>query len=157
MSLLRFAAIPLALALVPAIAFAEGSDAAEPDVVVVEEDRGQGVSLTPTAVPPTGTGDAEVRVPEVRVLGQALRDGVGGATPGAGDEVRREVIEKARPATINEVLRQMPGVMVRDEEGMGLRPNIGLRGLDPTRSGKVLLLEDGIPLGFAPYGDNAAY
>ncbi|MBC7944521.1 MAG: TonB-dependent receptor, partial [Burkholderiales bacterium] len=43
------------------------------------------------------------------------------------------------------------------EEGFGLRPNIGIRGLNPTRSTKILLLEDGIPLTFAPYGDNASY
>ncbi|MCA1634220.1 MAG: TonB-dependent receptor, partial [Acidobacteria bacterium] len=41
--------------------------------------------------------------------------------------------------------------------GFGLRPNIGIRGLNPTRSTKVLLLEDGIPLTYAPYGDNASY
>jgi Fe(3+) dicitrate transport protein len=46
---------------------------------------------------------------------------------------------------------------VRDEEGFGLRPNIGIRGLNPTRSTKVTLLEDGIPLVYAPYGDNASY
>ena len=40
---------------------------------------------------------------------------------------------------------------------MGLRPNIGIRGLNPTRSTKVLLLEDGIPLAYVPYGENASY
>ncbi|MDO9206597.1 TonB-dependent receptor domain-containing protein, partial [Methylotenera sp.] len=58
---------------------------------------------------------------------------------------------------INEALRKAPGVVVRDEEGLGIRPNISIRGLNPTRSTKVLLLEDGIPLAFAPYGDNASY
>ena len=46
---------------------------------------------------------------------------------------------------------------MRDEEGFGLRPNIGIRGLNPARSTKVLLLEDGIPLTYAPYGDNTTY
>jgi Fe(3+) dicitrate transport protein len=59
--------------------------------------------------------------------------------------------------TVNEALRKVPGVLTRDEEGFGLRPNIGVRGLNPTRSTKVLLLEDGIPLAYAPYGDNASY
>jgi Fe(3+) dicitrate transport protein len=59
--------------------------------------------------------------------------------------------------TTSEALRKAVGVNVRDEEGFGLRPNIGLRGLNPTRSTKVLLLEDGIPLAYAPYGDNASY
>lgn len=59
--------------------------------------------------------------------------------------------------TATEALRKVPGVNVRDEEGFGLRPNIGVRGLNPTRSSKVLLLEDGVPFTIAPYGDNASY
>jgi Fe(3+) dicitrate transport protein len=68
-----------------------------------------------------------------------------------------EELETARVFTISEALRKAPGVYVRDEEGFGLRPNIGIRGLNPSRSTKVLLLEDGIPLSYAPYGDNASY
>ena len=59
--------------------------------------------------------------------------------------------------TTNEALRKVPGVVVRDEEGFGMRPNISIRGLNPTRSTKVMLLEDGIPLAYAPYGDNTSY
>jgi Fe(3+) dicitrate transport protein len=62
-----------------------------------------------------------------------------------------------RALTVNEALRKVPGVTVRDEEGFGLRPNIGIRGSNPTRSTKVLLLEDGLPAMYAPYGDNASY
>ncbi|MBA2352757.1 MAG: TonB-dependent receptor plug domain-containing protein [Burkholderiales bacterium] len=76
---------------------------------------------------------------------------------GSGDIVTGETLEKSRVFTTNEALRKVPGVHVRDEEGFGLRPNIGIRGLNPTRSTKVLLLEDGIPLTYAPYGDNASY
>ncbi len=57
----------------------------------------------------------------------------------------------------SEALRKVSGVNVRDEEGFGLRPNIGIRGTNPTRSTKILLLEDGVPLAYAPYGDNASY
>lgn len=66
-------------------------------------------------------------------------------------------LAESRVLTVNEALRKLPGVLARDEEGLGLRPNIGIRGLNPTRSSKVLLLEDGLPLTFAPYGDNASY
>jgi Fe(3+) dicitrate transport protein len=76
---------------------------------------------------------------------------------GAGSIIDSAAIDAARPFTINEALRQVPGVFARDEEGFGLRPNLGIRGLNPTRSTKVLLLEDGLPLTFAPYGDNASY
>jgi Fe(3+) dicitrate transport protein len=77
--------------------------------------------------------------------------------PGAVDIVERETLEDANVLTTNEALRKIAGVHVRDEEGLGLRPNIGIRGVNPTRSTKVLLLEDGIPLTYAPYGDNASY
>jgi Fe(3+) dicitrate transport protein len=77
--------------------------------------------------------------------------------PGSGSIIDETDLERARVFTLNEALRQAPGVFVRDEEGLGLRPNIGIRGLNPVRSTKILLLEDGIPLGFAPYGDNAYY
>jgi Fe(3+) dicitrate transport protein len=76
---------------------------------------------------------------------------------GTGATIEQADLVKARVFTVNDALRQVSGVYARDEEGLGLRPNIGIRGLSPTRSGKVLLLEDGIPLGYAPYGDNAAY
>lgn len=77
--------------------------------------------------------------------------------PGSIGIIDAGVLENSRAFTSTEVLRQIAGVNVRDEEGFGLRPNIGIRGLNPTRSTKVLLLEDGIPLTYAPYGDNASY
>ena len=77
--------------------------------------------------------------------------------PGAVSVIGRDTIDTSRANHISEVLRKVPGVNVRDEEGFSLRPNIGIRGLNPTRSSKVLLLEDGLPLTFAPYGDNASY
>ncbi|MER3429341.1 MAG: Fe3+-dicitrate receptor [Pyrinomonas sp.] len=78
-------------------------------------------------------------------------------TPGSVEIIDAKTLESARPFTFSDVLRRVAGVNVRDEEGFGLRPNIGIRGLNPTRSTKVLLLEDGIPFTYAPYGDNASY
>lgn len=77
--------------------------------------------------------------------------------PGSVDVIDTHTLESSRPFTFGEVLRKAPGIHVKDEEGFGLRPSIGLRGLDPNRSAKILLLEDGIPLGHAPYGDTDAY
>lgn len=95
-----------------------------------------------------------VVMPRVDVIGS--RDNLD-AIPGTGDVLNQDVLEQSRVVTTNEALRKVPGVTARDEEGFGLRPNIGIRGLNPTRSTKVLLLEDGIPLAYAPYGDNASY
>ena len=63
----------------------------------------------------------------------------------------------ARVFTVEEALRKVPGIHTRIEDGLGLRPHIGMRGLDPLRSRKVLLLEDGIPFVLAPYGDADSY
>ncbi len=92
--------------------------------------------------------------PVLVVIGERLRLD---KMPGSGVVLGQELLEEARVFTVNEALRKVPGVFARDEEGFGLRPNIGIRGLNPTRSSKVLLLEDGIPLAYAPYGDNATY
>ena len=77
--------------------------------------------------------------------------------PGSGATIEEEDLARTRVLTVNEALRQVSGVFPRDEEGLGLRPNIGVRGLSPTRSSKTLLLEDGLPLTYGPYGDNATY
>lgn len=77
--------------------------------------------------------------------------------PGSVDIIGRDVLDSSRVFTTSEALRKAAGVTVREEEGFGLRPNIGIRGVNPTRSTKVLFLEDGIPLAYAPYGDNASY
>lgn len=76
---------------------------------------------------------------------------------GAVNVLQQKDLFQSHVFNTNEALRKIPGVNVRDEEGFGMRPNIGIRGMNPTRSTKTLLLEDGIPLSYAPYGDNASY
>jgi Fe(3+) dicitrate transport protein len=95
-----------------------------------------------------------IRLPAVEVIGTAASLT---RIPGSGLILRGGVLEQSRPVTLTEVLRRAAGINVRDEEGLSLRPNIGTRGLNPTRSTTVLLLEDGIPFTLAPYGDNASY
>ena len=58
---------------------------------------------------------------------------------------------------INRVLRKVAGVYLREEEGYGLFPNISLRGVDPGRSGKVSIMEDGLLTAPAPYSAPSAY
>jgi Fe(3+) dicitrate transport protein len=76
---------------------------------------------------------------------------------GSAHVVDEDFLERWEPDDIHRVLRSVPGVYVRDEDGFGLRPNIGLRGAFSDRSSKVTLTEDGILLKPAPYAAPAAY
>ncbi len=112
-------------------------------------------TLCAQAAAQTGTEEsAERSLPRVDVIGAAS-----GSTnsPGSAQVIDAATLEESRVFNVNEALRKVPGLHVREEEGVGLRPNIGMRGQNPTRSTKTLLLEDGLPLSFAPYGDNASY
>ena len=93
--------------------------------------------------------DITVRATQVAVDAERI--------PGSVEVIGTDLLSSSRVFTFNEALRKATGLNVRDEEGFGLRPNIGIRGLNPTRSSKVLLLEDGMPFTYAPYGDNASY
>jgi Fe(3+) dicitrate transport protein len=76
---------------------------------------------------------------------------------GSGQYINTRTLSKTNQININNVLRNIPGVNVRDEEGYGLRPNIGLRGTPVNRSAKITLMEDGILVAPAPYADPSAY
>jgi Fe(3+) dicitrate transport protein len=77
--------------------------------------------------------------------------------PGSVAVIDQKELERSHVFNFAEALRKVSGVSVREDEGFGNRPHIAIRGVNPTRSTKILLLEDGIPFAYAPYGDNASY
>ncbi|HKP57608.1 MAG TPA: TonB-dependent receptor [Polyangiales bacterium] len=89
---------------------------------------------------------------EITVVGTRLAK-----TAGAAHVVRSEDLERFEYDDAHAVLLQVPGVYVRQEDGIGLRPNIGIRGGNPDRSKKLTLMEDSVLFGPAPYSAPAAY
>jgi len=128
------------------------------DEQVFEEEEGVAPSEEPSGgQEPKARPDDERPMPELRevTVRYTAEDmfRMGGSAQ-ALDEKKLQTLQYDDP---NAVLLQVPGVYIRQEDGFGLRPNIGLRGTNPNRSSKVTLMEDGVLFGPAPYSAPAAY
>ena len=77
--------------------------------------------------------------------------------PGSAGVIDAAELERQGYRDIHRVLRQIPGIYVQEEDGFGLRPNVGMRGTGSERSSKIALLEDGVLIAPAPYSAPAAY
>ena len=81
----------------------------------------------------------EVQMSEVAIIGSKfnIKDIAGSAAYLDTQDIRQQNVDD-----INRILRRVPGVNLRGEDGFGLFPNISLRGIDASRSAKVTIMED---------------
>lgn len=98
--------------------------------------------------------DTGERIEEVVVIGTREDADL---VAGSRTLVDQELLERFDYVDLNQVLSSVPGVYVREEDGFGLRPNIGIRGASAERSQKIAIMEDGVPITPAPYSAPAAY
>jgi len=94
-------------------------------------------------------------MPQIDVIGR--KPGLLERVPGSAKIINRTNLRQIAPISGNEVFRTVTGLHAVDEEGVGLRLNLGVRGLDPDRSRNILMLEDGVPIALAPYGEPEMY
>lgn len=75
------------------------------------------------------------------------------AIPGSFQVIDEDYLQDRRPISNIEKLRTVPGINVVPDGSMGFDANIGIRGQNPRRSAKTMIMEDGVPLQLAPYVD----
>lgn len=80
------------------------------------------------------------------------------SVPGSYQVIDEKELAARRPFSIKDALSSVPGINVlQNEDPLGLAQNIGIRGMDPRRTARTLLMEDGMPLFLAPYGDPSSH
>lgn len=121
--------------------------------LTIEAQTEESQTETPQEAGPNNFADTKT-LGAVTVIGskEAAQDLPGSATFLDAEDIRRQSY-----GDVNQVLRQVPGVYLRQEDGFGLFPNISLRGVDTSRSAKVTIMEDGVLSAPAPYSAPSAY
>ena len=78
-------------------------------------------------------------------------------TSGSAQVLTTEELEKFEHANVHSILRAVPGLYLREEDGNGFFPRIGIRASSSGRSDRISILEDGVPAAMAPYANTSAY
>lgn len=113
-----------------------------------------GIAVASAVMALAGASAKSAELEEVTIVGSVADARI---LPGSGSVIDNEQMTIEFANDINQLLRTVPGVYIREEDGYGLRPNIGIRGATSERASKVTLMEDGVMIAPAPYSNPAAY
>jgi Fe(3+) dicitrate transport protein len=109
------------------------------------------------AQPPASSSPGPPAPPPIVADVEVIVIGDGRDTPGAASVLTEQAIRALRPHTLHDALRFVPGVRALDDDVLGRRAGIAIRGAPTRRSRKTLLLEDGIPINASSYLDPSAH
>lgn len=97
-----------------------------------------------------------IPLPQIEILGKDEQR-IFKNIPGSVSVISSKDLKEIQPIGAADAMRKLPGLNVLDEDPASLRLNIGVRGLYPTRTSRVLVLEDGVPVTLNPYGEPSMY
>ena len=86
----------------------------------------------------------------IEIIGESLREHK--RLTGTMSKLAPETVDLIKPVGTQELLESIPGINGYADDGFGnSRLSVGIRGLNPRRSARVLILEDGVPIQPAVY------
>ena len=110
--------------------------------------------------PPGGEGNYERAMNSA----QSPINPLNGIAPGnlqdfseAGSRVTRQQIDEQDPFNTNDILQRVPGVTIVNDDGGARNGGIGIRGSNPRRSRKILVMEDGQTINMSLYIDPSVH
>ena len=98
--------------------------------------------------------DSQATIEQISIFGE--RNPLN-TVPGSAHQIGQAELDTFKYTDIMRTLSSVPGVYIQEEDGYGLRPNIGMRGTGQNRSEKITIMEDGVLAAPAPYASPAAY
>lgn len=133
------------------------------DHTLITSMLGFGEHLQKVTVPATGELRITLKERVVDLPAFTVQNSITGGSGPARDQagsvwyIGPREMQQFAYTDVSRLLRSVPGVNVQEEDGFGLRPNIGLRGAGPERASKITIMEDGILIAPAAYSSPAAY